>query len=484
MTKLFWKIAIVFLLVLLMVSGITMYITYNNAQRYTMEVTQNLGKDIARNTVDQIIPLMKSEDMSAAMQDIMHSMMVINPGVEVYHLDTTGKILNYVAPDKVVKLQKVSLEPIRQFTHDNTTGLIEGDDPRHPGKKNIFSAAPIKIEGSLIGYIYIILASDLFSSQESLLQGSYINSTILRSIIVTFVVAFVLGLIAIFIITRRLNKMIFSFRQFKDGDLNTRMEVSQGELGEVSETFNEMASTIQRNLEELKGVDKLRKELISNVSHDLRTPISSIQGFAELLQTKGQQLSVEEKTEYLDVVLKNVDRLKNLVNDLFELSKLESQAIKTNMEPLSIGELITDIASKFRFAAQEKGVSINTFYSQDLPLAIADIGLIDRALQNLLDNALKFCNKGDVISIELNRDSLNNIEVHVCDTGEGISEADLPQIFDRYYRGKSESSRSGTGLGLAITKKIIELHGSSIVVKSQIQQGTRFTFSLPSYSTV
>jgi signal transduction histidine kinase len=482
MTKLFWKIALVFLLVLLMVSGITMFITYNNAQRYTMEVTQNLGKDIARNTVDQIIPLMKSEDMSAAMQDIMHSMMVINPGVEVYHLDTTGKILNYVAPDKVVKLQEVSLEPIHLFTKSNSTGLIEGDDPRHPGKKNIFSAAPIKIEGSLVGYIYIILASDLFSSQESLLQGSYINSTIFRSIIVTIVVSLFLGLIALYLITRRLKKMIFSFRAFKDGNLNTRMEVSQGELGEVSETFNEMASTIQRNLEELKGVDKLRKELISNVSHDLRTPISSIQGFAELLQTKGQQLSVEEKTEYLDVVLKNVDRLKNLVNDLFELSKLESQAIKTNMEPLSIGELITDIASKYRLNANDKGVNINTTFSKELPLVIADIGLIDRALQNLLDNALKFCKQGDVITIELNLDSNNNIQVHIIDTGEGIAENELPLIFDRYYRGKSETSRNGTGLGLAITKKILELHGSTIQVKSQISKGTRFTFSLPCYN--
>jgi len=446
-----------------------------------MEVAQNLGRDIAKNTVHNIGPLLNSADIKLALQDIMHSMMVINPGVEVYHLDLTGNILNFVAPDKVVQLKKVSIEPIKSFLSQDQPRLILGDDPRHPSKQNIFSVAPILNNELINGYIYIILASDLYASEENTLSSSYLFKSIVRSVLITLAIAAILGLIAIYVITRKLNKVIDSFKLFQKGNLDTRMENVNGELKMVSTTFNEMAETIGRNMEELKGVDKLRKELISNISHDLRTPIASIQGFAEILQSKGQQLTVEEKTEYLNVVLKNVDRLKKLVNDLFELSKLESRAVQPNMEPLSIVELITDMASKFRLIANEKGVSINTILSKEIPLAFADIGLLDRALQNLMDNALKFCSQGDVITLELIAEDSGAIRVNISDTGSGISEEDLPLIFDRYYKGKSENSNNGTGLGLAITKKILELHGSDINVQSKINQGTKFSFQLPAF---
>lgn len=479
MTKLFWKLVAVFLLVLLLVSGITMLLTMNNSSKMSMEVTQRLSRDLAAHTVETISPLLQSEDPSSALQDIMHSMMVINPGVEVYLLDAYGNILNYVAPEKVVQLEKVTLKPIQEFINSSDNQLILGDDPRHPQIPNIFSVAPIKNGNETTGYIYIILASDLYDSQENVLLGSYVFKTFYRSIAITVTIALLLGILAIYLITRQLNGMIQVFKLFKEGKLSTRMQHTSGDLQIVASTFNDMAETIANNMEELKGVDKLRKELISNISHDLRTPIASIHGYTELLQAKGQQLSIEEKTEFLDVVLKNIARLRKLVDDLFELSKLESQAVQLSLEPLSVQELITDLAAKYRLLAKEKGVSVNAVYSKDLPLAFADIGLLDRALQNLFDNALKFCDNGDAITIELNLTDQNTIILKISDTGAGIAQEALPFIFERYYKGTDTSDRTGSGLGLAITKKIIEMHGSVIQVSSRLNAGTQFSFELP-----
>jgi signal transduction histidine kinase len=481
MTKLFWKLVAAFLVVLLLVSGITMLVTLNNANKMSMEVTQRLSRDLAGHTAETISPLLQSSDPSMALQDIMHSMMVINPGVEVYLLDASGNILNYVAPEKVVQLEKVALKPIHDFIGDPEQKLILGDDPRHPGSPNIFSVAPIIKGNETTGYIYIILASDLYASHENVLIGSYVFKTFYRSIAITVVIAFLLGIIAIYFITRQLNGMIHVYKLFKEGNLSARMPEATGELQVVATTFNDMAETISSNMEEMKGVDKLRKELISNISHDLRTPIASIHGYTELLQSKGQQLSVEEKTEYLNVVLKNIERLRKLVDDLFELSKLESQAVQLSLEPLSVQELITDLAAKYRLLAKEKGVSVNAIYSKDLPLAFADIGLLDRALQNLFDNALKFCDNGDAITIELNITDQHTINLKISDTGAGISQEALPFIFDRYYKGTDTADRTGSGLGLAITKKIIEMHGSVIQVSSRLNAGTQFSFDLPVY---
>lgn len=479
LTKFYWKIAALFLLILLIVSGITMFFAFKNSNDFSLEVTQKLDWNLATHTAHTVQPLLIQKDYTSAVKEIMHSMMVINPSVEVYLLDAQGKILTYVAPDKVVQLTSVDLKPIQQFLLGNKDKLILGDDPRNPGEKKIFSAAAVEENGTNQGFVYIILASQEYKSQTDLLFGSYILRLGTKTIIAVTILAILIGLIAIYYLTRQWSGLIQTFQEFKNGNLSTRMIESKGELGMVSATFNEMASSIEKNIDNLKMVDSLRKELITNISHDLRTPIASIQGFTELLQEKGQSLSVKEKTEYLNIVLSNIEKLKKLVNDLFELSKLESQNVKLKMEALSLPDLVHDVAGKYQLLAEERGVKINITLSPNLPLVNADIGLIDRALQNLIDNALKFCKKEDYINVELSQANPASIEIRVIDTGQGISSEDLPLIFERYYRGSNVDKRTSTGLGLAITKRIVELHGSSIEVKSKPNEGAAFSFRLP-----
>jgi signal transduction histidine kinase len=477
--KLFWRLAAIFLIILLLVTGVNLFVSVDSAQKHTLQVTQELDKNLAQECVNMVSELLDSSNAEAALADIMHSMMVINPSVEVYMLDNAGKILHYVAPKKVVKLEQVGLEPINKFITSYDGSIIQGDDPRNPGECKIFSAAPIIKDGAENGYIYIILASQEYASVVDMMFGSYIMRLGTNTVVITLIFAALIGLLAIYLITRQLRTIITSIQEFNQGNLAARVPATSGELGSVGETFNEMAGTIQKQIEELKGVEKLRQELIANISHDLRTPISSIQGYSELLQLKGSQLSAEEKTEYLDTINNNVVRLKKLVNDLFELSKLESNAVQPELEPMSVSELVHDIAGKFRLIAKEKGVSVNTILSKDLPLVQADVAMIDRVLQNLIDNAIKHCSQGDTVNVELNLTDEGDVQVSVVDSGAGIAAEELPYIFERYYKGKDISKKSGTGLGLAIARKIVDLHGSKISVKSQLNRGSTFTFSLP-----
>lgn len=477
--RLYLQVSIIFILVLMIFAAIAIIIAVRSAKNYATEVNQKLNRELASNNVEVIKPLFRNGMVNQdALADIMHSMMVINPSVEVYLLDTAGKILSYVAPEKVVKLHSVSLDPVNRFLNDSGHNIIYGDDPRNPGERKIFSAARVMESGKLTGYVYIVLASQEYESTSQMVLGSYILGISIRSIIVIFIVSTLVGLIAIWYITSKLSVIIRGIRQFKSGNLQARIPVKgNNELDKIGLVFNEMAGTIEKNIEELKGIDELRKELISNVSHDLRTPVASIQGYAETLLLKADQIDKAEQMKYIEIIYNSCDKLKNQVAELFELSKLQTNQVKLKKEPFSITELVSDVANKYRIISQKKGISINTFISGDVPAVEADISLIDRVLQNLIDNAIKFCREGDYINIEIQPAPENKVCITIADSGEGIGNDELPFIFERYYKGKVYNE--STGLGLAIVKKIIDLHQSQINVSSIPGKGTSFDFELP-----
>jgi signal transduction histidine kinase len=478
-SKLYWQVSSIFILVLVIFAVITLVIAVNSARSYSVEVTQKLNWNLAKTTVEVIKPNFRNGNVNKeAVNDILHSMMVINPSVEIYILNPQGDILSYVAPEKVVKLKKVSLLPINKFLKDTKHTIIFGDDPRNPGETKTFSASEVRENGKLTGYIYIVLASQEYVSAAQMVIGSYILGLSIRSIISILLVSAVVGLLLIWFITRKLNAIISGILLFQSGNYSARIPVkSNNELDKIGMVFNDMAATISNNIQELKDTDEFRKELISNVSHDLRTPIASIQGYAETLLIKKENIDVKDRDNYLEIIYSSCERLKKLVGELFELSKLQANQVKLKPEPFSISELVSDIANKYRILSQKKGISINTFIPKDIPVVEADILLIDRVLQNLIDNAIKFSRDGDTINIDIHKLDTAQVEIKISDSGEGIQQDELPYIFERYYKSKKYSE--STGLGLAIVKKIIDLHNTNIHVISQIGQGTTFSFSLP-----
>lgn len=244
-----------------------------------------------------------------------------------------------------------------------------------------------------------------------------------------------------------------------------------------------MATTIQQNIDKIVSVDNFRKELIANISHDLRTPLSIIQGYTETLLIKQNEISPQDNTAYLENIHESSKRLVGLVNQLFELSKLESNQIEVKKEPFQLQELAGDMIHQYDILAKEKNIELKFEPVESLPLVYGDIGLVERVIQNILDNALKFTPSDGKISIKLDHDK-DNVLVDISDTGKGIPANKQSAIFERYIKSEpSEKQKIGSGLGLAIAKKIIELHDSTIQVKSKLNVGSTFSFQLPVYST-
>lgn len=485
---LFGKISLT-LLGLLVVLGLTyVLITAYVAKEYFQEVNQRLYGAIADTTVSIVPPLVDGKVDTLAVQDIMHSTMVMNPSAEVYLLDKDGGIITYMAPPKKIKLQAVDLGPIQQFISQRPRPFIKGDDPRHPGEKKVFSAAPIYTNDKLEGFVYIILASEEQAAVTMSLSGNYILQLGSTWFFLSLIGALGLGLLAIWYLTRNLRKIITVVRRFKEGDYEARIsQTDEGDLHLLAGTFNEMADTLNANIEQLQSVERLRRELIANVSHDLRTPLAIMQGYAETLLMKEDELSPEARQRYLKIVLNSSMKLSGLVSQLFEYSKLEARQIEPEKEPFFMGELAQDVFYKYQLLAKEKDIDMQLDQAPDLPLVFADLGLVERVLQNLMDNALKFTPSGGTVTIGL-RNVGESVEVRVVDTGPGIPEAEQAYIFERYRQvgipdgSNSNEAKKGAGLGLAIARKIMELHGSTLRVQSKLHEGTAFLFQLPAYA--
>ena len=475
--SLFWKISAVFLFILLLISIIYMYISVNTADMYFQETRQKLDLKIANHiTADNNFFNGDTVNIQA-LKNVFHNAMIINPSIEVYLLDKNGKILAFDAPSASVKITSVPTEPLKEFISSAKETFSMSVDPKNPDRKKPFSAAEVFDDGKFRGYIYIILGGQEFENASQLLFGSYILRLGVRSMILALLAAAVIGFIAIGFIIRNLKKIVYVIREFQNGDLTARIKLNgKGELREFADSFNEMAQTIVNNIAEMKKMDGLRRNLVANISHDLRTPLSIIRGYVETVLIKDNDITVEERKKYLATILSGTDRLLSLVTELFELSKLEAKESLPEMEPFSLAELLQDIHQKNLIIAQSKNIDLKLELDDKLPLIKGDIRMIERIFQNLLDNAFKFTPSTGTINIEIRKKSENQITASITDTGIGINPEELDNIFDRYYQSKriSPEKNPGTGLGLAIVKKIADLHKIDIDVKSQLSKGTSF----------
>ena len=252
------------------------------------------------------------------------------------------------------------------------------------------------------------------------------------------------------------------------------------ERQQAQERLGGALAEVERLKEDLEAENSyLRRDLIANVSHDLRTPLVSMRGYLEVLVTKGDALPSDLRRQYLGIAVHQSEHLATLIDELFELAKLDFRGMSLDREPFPFGELAFDVVQKFQLAAQDKGVGLHVEAAAPLPFVDADVSLMERVLENLIGNALKHTPAGGHVSVQLSAEG-ECLRTRVADTGRGIPGAVLPFIFDRFYRGSDgRSGGGGAGLGLAITKRILELHGTGIQVQSDAGTGTCFTFSLP-----
>ena len=489
MRTLFAKLSLALITIVILMGSAFFIVDRINTRVYYEELTQRLNSPIAMYVTGQRDLIENGTPDVESLAELAGHAMVINPTAEIYLLGTDGKILGHALPPETVLQDRIDLGPIQKLIDGSEKMPIRGDDPRGAMQK-VFSAAEVRTDGNLEGYLYVVLGGQTYEALASDIGGSYVGTASFYAAIVIVVLTLVTGLLVFGLLTKRLKNLSSEMQRVSEADFDRVPELAQSDSGgdeidQLTRSFVTMSGQIKAQIEQLTENDRLRRELVSNISHDLRTPLSAMQGFLETLIIRGDSLTDEERKRYLNIARKHASRLGVLIGDLFELSKLDSASVTPNLEAFSLPELVQDVAHEFQMEAESKGISVVIDADSNTAFTLGDIGLIQRVLENLMRNAIRFTPNGGTVTLSIS-DRPQSVAVAVSDTGSGISDNDIPRIFDRFYRAvQGEEARSdSSGLGLAIVKRILDLHNSRITVQSQLDRGTRFEFELPIFQKV
>ncbi len=291
--------------------------------------------------------------------------------------------------------------------------------------------------------------------------------------------AFLTGLVIMAWVSRRVRALSADMARYRKGDYAHRAsEGDRDEIAVLGHDFNRLADRLTEVIGKLKQSEEYRKQLVANISHDLRTPMASLRGHVETLTLHGADLSSENRDRALSTIAANTDNLEALIGRLFELTTLESGRMDYHREAFSLEELSHEVLARCEGAAAEQEVALHCDVAGDLPLVDADPVRIGQVLQNLVGNAVKFNRAGGEVHLGL-RAADDGVAIEVRDTGIGIASKDLPHVFERFYTADESRSDKGSGLGLAIAHRIVMGHGSELTVESGEDSGTVFRFSLP-----
>lgn len=301
-----------------------------------------------------------------------------------------------------------------------------------------------------------------------------------------FLVSVTLSLLIARGLTQPLSDMATVARQLASGALGQRIQTrSSDEVGVLAATLNQMADQMDRDITALRRLEQVRKDFVANVSHELRTPLTSIKGYVEAL-LDGAKDNPEEAVRFLQIILKQSDRLNLILDDLLQLSQIESGLVRFRRDPVQLSALVERTLPLIKPLADKKRQTLTTAVPPGLPPVSGDEDRLVQVLTNLLDNAVKYTPEGGVISVTGQlapraAEEPAQVELAVADTGIGIPEGDRPRVFERFYRVDKARSRElgGTGLGLSIVKHIVEGHGGRVWVEANQPAGSRFVLRLP-----
>lgn len=340
---------------------------------------------------------------------------------------------------------------------------------RHLEPTLLALGAPVKVDEHPVGILFVGPVAENFSPQETNFLDT-INQSLFVTSVAGLATATLLGFVLLRYLLSPLGALTRAAKSIGSGQFAQHIQVSSGdEIGELSSSFNEMADHLKRS-------EALRHNMISDISHELRTPITAIQYHLEALIDGIQPATTDGLTNVYNQTL----LLSHLVNDLQDLSLADSGELPIQAAPVDLGPLLQRVGQTIKPQLQEKGIAFKLSAPQTLPAVVADNKRIEQVLFNLLHNAQHYTPAHGRVALKA-ATTPSALHISVCDTGSGISEADLPQIFQRFYRVDRSRARAtgGVGLGLAIAKKLVEAHGGQLDVKSQLGQGSTFTVRLP-----
>ncbi len=480
------RLSLVFAALLLLCSGTSAWLQLRSSRMHELEVVQGLSRDLAAS-IARDTPLTDDRGlMPDAVRTLFSQLMVVNPSVEVYLLEPDGRIAGHAAPEGRLRRNQVDLAPVRALL-DGAALPILGDDPRSADGRKVFSAAPLRVHGRDVGFVYVVLlgeAHDLLAARGS---ANVVLNTALWSIGLVALLCLAAGLAAFTWITRPLRRLTDTVRRFDVHAAPPEFpapapapdlapEGSRDEIAVLAGAYRQMLGRIGEQWQVLTRQDQERRELIASVSHDLRTPLSSLHGYLETLLLKDGVLDAPQRRHYLQIALDQSRKVGELAQSLFELARLEYGFVQPAPEAFSMVDLVQDVFQKFALRAEARHITLQAVLPPQVPAVQADLGLIERVLSNLLDNALRHTPEGGRVEVTLAAAD-EALAVTVADTGPGIAQELRAGLFQRPFT--LGGARREGGLGLRIVHRILELHGSHIALVDAAGQGAGFRFLLP-----
>ncbi|OQB23873.1 MAG: Alkaline phosphatase synthesis sensor protein PhoR [Firmicutes bacterium ADurb.Bin182] len=455
---------------LLMLLGVTAVSIFQNQYISEQETEMRReGEEINRILVEKYI---YDEKRPVAIEELRTIARKYNALIQVDLKKSFGVYGTYMdeeSGDKWLLIEGADISEIAESVEEDTaTEILSGLFKEFTDIPIMTLARPVLNEaGQTIGAI--LFHVDTSNVNESI-------SRIYMDLLLVSVIAVIMAILMVSYITGRITRPVIDMnntvKKYTAGFFDARIKAEgSDEVSQLAKSFNAMA-------DELNTLEQARRSFVANVSHELRSPLTSMHGFLEAMQDG--TISNEDFPQYLNIVIAENNRMINMVNDLLDLARIESGQFELNTEQFDINELIRRTLITFETRIGEKKLDVKAEFSQDHCFAEADSFKIAQVLRNLIDNAIKFSPEKSALYVKTHCEK-NTVYVSIRDFGCGIAPEDIPYIFDRFYKAEKAHTpkrHTGTGLGLSIVKHIIDLHDQQITVDSKLGEGTAFTFTL------
>ena len=454
-------------------TALTDYLVSEMQERGTWAVITDRTVDEARPIVIIAVPIEKGGAVmaridGAAINELFDSIELSQQAV-ISVLDSDGGVLYRRRGSETPTEADVSWAPLSSVLTNVETNVVELTSPID-GVKRVYGVAHVRDTG-LIALIGIPSSTLYEPARQRLIRYGLVG-----------LFALLLAMGAALVIERSIvgpmRRLRSTAQRLGGGDLTARAAISEGgEIGDLGVAFNTMARQIGEREERLTELDRLKSEFVSSVSHELKTPLTTIKLLAHLLQRSS--LSEEEKLDYLRTIAVECDRQIDFVGNLLDLSRIESGAYKLRHARVEVNDLVRSSVGVERQRAESLGLRLTTEVSSNLPPLNGDFDALRRVIRGLVDNAIKYTPEGGHITASAQQAG-EALAIIVKDTGKGIAEADIPRVFEKFYRASSEAE--GVGLGLYLAQHIVEQLNGKITVASKEGHGTTFTVLLPRWS--
>lgn len=477
----FHRFAIVIFTLIAFLGFVFIIITYLAVTNYHQATTQLLNKDVAQHIAEFTKALTPDGLNKSQADSVFQNAMVMNPNAEVYFLDSSGRVIYFEATEEEIKERNVPLKDVLRYLEKEGKEYIKGTDPKDPSTRKIFSAAVVHTQNKSVGYIYVVLGSEKSAGIMGLLFGSHVITLAIKGFIIVILLSLIFSLWYLKRIRKNFYQIVEVLERFESGDYTARFGAKKvHDLEIVPQAFNKMADLLSSSIDKLTRSEQERKDFIATISHDLRTPLSIARGYVETLILKKEKgnITAEEQEEYCQLILGKILQIEKMAKQLFELSKMEAVEFVARKEPFVLSEIVQEAVNTFQVVAKEKNISLDCIQCLYHVWVEADVSMMERVVQNLVDNAVKNTPGGGWIKAGITVEG-NDLVFTIENTGPPLTDDLLQWINDLKDGGFTNYKTSlKSGLGLVIVQKILHLHGASL--KAHVTSGTNiFTFRLP-----